>query len=247
MKDNSGFAFPARLDQGNGILRGAVESNSEDAKEIVGSVRSKLKTAARILATALLAPEFLSYWIRSRLLGRDRALEGSTQTLSLIPGIVGQYFRRAFLTQVLDCCHPSSLVEFGTIFSKVGTRIENNVYIGPRCHIGLAHLERDVLIGPGVHIPSGPLTHGTADPTQRIQNQPGLLQIVRIGAGTWIGSGAVIMADVGCDSVIGAGAVVTKPIPDQVIAAGIPARVIRNREQQAQPKEPAQAQKAGRL
>jgi virginiamycin A acetyltransferase len=201
------------------------------------SVRKGLKTCARALATVLLAPEFLSYWIRSRLLGRDRALEGSTQTLSMIPGIVGQVLRRAFLTQVLDSCHPNSLVEFGTIFSKAGTRIEENVYIGPRCHIGLAHLERDVLIAAGVHIPSGPLTHGTADPTRRIQDQPGLLQKVRIGAGTWIGSGAVIMADVGCDSIVGAGAVVTKPIPDRVLAAGVPARVIRNREQQTQPEE----------
>jgi len=117
-----------------------------------------------------------------------------------------------------------------TIFSKAGTRIEEKVYIGPHCHIGWVHIERDVLIAAGVHIPSGPMTHGTADPAKRIQDQSGLLQQIRIGAGTWIGSGAVIMADVGCDSVIGAGAVVTKPIPDRVLAAGVPARVLRNRE-----------------
>jgi acetyltransferase-like isoleucine patch superfamily enzyme len=74
------------------------------------------------------------------------------------------------------------------------------------------------------------MTHGTADPAKRIQDQPGSLQQIHIGAGTWIGSGAVIMADVGCDSVIGAGAVVTKPIPNRVLAAGVPARVLRNRE-----------------
>jgi len=34
---------------------------------------------------------------------------------------------------------------------------------------------------------------------------------------------------VGRHSVIGAGSVVTKPIPDWVIAAGVPARVIRSR------------------
>jgi len=199
------------------------------------SMKKRLKAIARIFATVILAPEFLSYWLRARLFGRDRALEGSTQTLSLFPGIVGQVFRRAFLTQVLDHCHPDSTVEFGTIFSKAGTRIEENVYIGPRCHIGLAHVERDVLIAAGVHIPSGPLTHGTADPSQRIQDQPGLLQIVRIGAGSWIGSGAVVMADVGRDSVVGAGAVVTKAIPDRVLAAGVPARVIRSREQEPRP------------
>jgi virginiamycin A acetyltransferase len=200
-------------------------------------MKKGLKAIVRVWATVILAPEFLSFWIRSLIFGRDRALEGSTQTLSLVPGIVGQVFRRAFLTQILDQCHPDSVVEFGTIFSKAGTRIEENVYIGPRCHIGLAHLERDVLIAAGVHIPSGPMTHGTADPNQPIQDQPGIRQQIRIGAGTWIGSGAVIMAEVGRDSVIGAGAVVTKPVPDRVLAAGVPARIIRSREQQPQPEE----------
>jgi acetyltransferase-like isoleucine patch superfamily enzyme len=63
------------------------------------------------------------------------------------------------------------------------------------------------------------------------------LQQIRIGAGTWVGSGAVIMADVGSDSIIGAGAVVTKPIPDRVLAAGVPARVVRNRESSTPPEE----------
>ena len=200
-------------------------------------MKKGLKTLARIGATLMLAPEFLSYWIRARWLGRDRALEGSTQMLSLIPGLVGQVFRRAFLSQVLDCCHPETTVEFGTIFSKARARIDENVYIGPNCHIGWVHVERDVLIAAGVHIPSGPRTHGTADLSMRIQDQPGLLQQIRIGAGTWIGSGAVVMADVGCDSVVGAGAVVTKPIPDRVLAAGVPARVVRNREPNSRPEE----------
>ena len=54
--------------------------------------------------------------------------------------------------------------------------------------------------------------------------------MIRIGAGTWIGAGAVIMADVGRDSIVGAGAVVTKPVPDRVMAAGVPARVLSSRE-----------------
>ena len=99
-------------------------------------MKKLLKMLSRLAATLILAPEFLSYWIRSRWLGRDRALEGSTQTLSLIPGLVGQIFRRAFLTQVLDYCHAQSTVEFGTIFSKAGVQIEENVYIGPHCHMG---------------------------------------------------------------------------------------------------------------
>jgi acetyltransferase-like isoleucine patch superfamily enzyme len=37
------------------------------------------------------------------------------------------------------------------------------------------------------------------------------------------------MADVGAQAIVGAGAVVTKPIPDRTVAAGVPARVVRSR------------------
>ena len=76
------------------------------------------------------------------------------------------------------------------------------------------HIERDVLIGSGVHITSGRETHGTDDPTRPIREQEGNRTLVRIGAGSWIGSGAIIMADVGANAVVGAGAVVAKPVPD---------------------------------
>lgn len=54
---------------------------------------------------------------------------------------------------------------------------------------------------------------------------------VTVGEGSWVGSGAVLLADVGHHCVIGAGSVVTRPIPDYAIAAGVPAKVIRDRRQ----------------
>jgi acetyltransferase-like isoleucine patch superfamily enzyme len=119
-------------------------------------------------------------------------------------------------------------VEFGAIFSRVGARLDDRTYVGPRCHLGLVHLEPDVLIAAGVHIPSGAYTHGT-DTAMPIRDQAGTRRLVRIGAGSWIGSNAVILADVGRHTIVGAGAVVTKPIPDGVIATGVPARVVRQR------------------
>jgi virginiamycin A acetyltransferase len=193
------------------------------------NVREIAKSGARGLATLLVSPMLLSYAVRSRVLGADRALEGSSQRLSLIPGIIGQYLRGAFLRQVLAACHPTATVEFGVLFSQTGTRIDQQVYIGPRCHIGLAHLEADVLLGAGVHVPSGARTHGTDDLSTAIRLQQNTRTLVRIGAGAWVGSGAVVMADVGPGSVVGAGSVVTREIPPNVVAAGVPARVIRAR------------------
>jgi acetyltransferase-like isoleucine patch superfamily enzyme len=87
-----------------------------------------------------------------------------------------------------------------------------------------------VLIAPGVHIPSGSRVHGIDDVTVPIRDQPGVHAMVHVGEGAWIGALAVVMADVGRGTVVAAGAVVTKALPDNVIAAGVPARVLRVRE-----------------
>jgi maltose O-acetyltransferase len=52
---------------------------------------------------------------------------------------------------------------------------------------------------------------------------------IEIGSDVWVGGGAIICPGVriGSRSVIGAGSVVTRDIPDQVFAAGNPCRVIR--------------------
>jgi len=197
------------------------------------SLRRIAKTMTRGAATVLVAPALLSFAVRSRLIGRDRSLEGSTQALALIPGLVGQYLRRAFLSRVLRSCHHTVTIEFGTIFSKAEACLDENVYVGPRCHLGLVHLEHDVLLAAGVHVPSGGDTHGHADADRPIREQTGVKRLVRIGAGSWIGSAAVVMADVGRDTIVGAGAVVTRPLPERVVAGGVPARVIRQRDELA--------------
>lgn len=192
-------------------------------------MREAAKSVARGLATLAVLPALASYAIRRAVLGADRALEGSSQALGLIPGVLGDYLRRAFLARVLAHCAPTATVQFGVLLSQADARLDDHVYVGPRCHLGLVHLERDVLLAAGVHVPSGGRTHGTDDPDRPIREQPNVRTLVRIGEGTWVGSAAVVMADVGRHSVIGAGSVVTSPIPDYSVAAGVPARVIRTR------------------
>ncbi|QFG27359.1 sugar O-acetyltransferase [Actinomadura sp. WMMB 499] len=84
----------------------------------------------------------------------------------------------------------------------------------------------DVQIGPNVQLltPTHPL-----DPERRRAKIEGAEPIV-IGDNVWLGGGAIVLAGVtiGANSVIGAGSVVTKDVPPDVVAVGTPARVIRS-------------------
>jgi virginiamycin A acetyltransferase len=191
-------------------------------------MKALVKTIARGLATVIVLPQLASYAVRAAVMGRDRALEGSMQLLANVPGVVGEYLRRAFLMRTLDHCSTTCVIGFGTLVSKTAARIDDRVYIGPRCHLGLVHLEADVMLAAGVHIPSGPHTHGT-EAGLPMREQPGERRRITVGEGSWIGSNAVVLADVGRDAIVGAGAVVTRPVPDHVVAAGVPARIVGQR------------------
>jgi acetyltransferase-like isoleucine patch superfamily enzyme len=191
--------------------------------------RGLVKLAFRFLAHVFVFPYVIWHWLWVPVLGRDRCVEGSTQFFSLVPGVFGEYLRRAFLYWAIENCHPSAVICFGTLFSKYRCRIGENVYVGPRCHLGMVDLQRDVLLAAGTHITSGAHVHGDETVSMPIREQEGKPVLVTIGAGSWIGSNAVVMADVGADCVIGAGAVVTKPILKRSVAVGVPARVVRTR------------------
>ncbi|MBN1491126.1 MAG: acyltransferase [Phycisphaerae bacterium] len=80
--------------------------------------------------------------------------------------------------------------------------------------------------------------HGI-EPGVPIRIQPHRSASIIIGADVWIGRGTVILkgVSIGDGSVIGANSVVNKDVPAGVIAAGIPARVIRFRGSSQQPAE----------
>ncbi len=83
------------------------------------------------------------------------------------------------------------------------------------------------LIGPAVQIYAA--TH-PMDPELRRTHESG--RPIEIGSDVWIGGGAIICPGVkiGSKSVIGAGSVVTRAIPEGVFAAGNPCRVLRTIE-----------------
>ena len=178
-------------------------------------------------------PAIAWYHIAGALIGKDCALEGTSQWLSLIPGRTGNLLRMAYYVRVLERCDRPVTICFGAILSKVGAQIGQHVYIGPCCQLGLVTIGRDTLLGPGVQIPSGPNTHSFDRLDIPIRMQPGDLRRVTIGDDCWLGAGSVIMADIGDQSIVGAGSVVTHPMPEKTISAGVPARIIKRRDDEA--------------
>lgn len=196
-------------------------------------MKTLLKTLLHLTATLTVLPAVAGYRLGACLTGRDRAFPGWSQAFSLLPGLTGQYLRRAFYALVLPRCEPGCCVTFGTIFSHPTARLGRDVYIGAHCSIGDVTIEDDVLIASHVSIMNGSGQHGITRLDVPIREQPGVFEPVTIGTGAWIGERCCIAASVGRHCVIGAGAVVTKPVPDYAIAVGVPARVVRYRHEPA--------------
>lgn len=191
------------------------------------------KKLAFALALVLAAPAWAAYRMGALLLGEQRAFAGWSQVFSLLPGLCGVNLRRAFYRLVLPECGDGACLTFGTVISHPSARIGRNVYVGPFCVLGDVTLGDDVLSGSHVSIINGGGQHGIERLDLPVREQPGTFPRVTIGRDTWIGDRAVVMADVGEHCVVAAGAVVTKPIPEYSIVAGVPAKIVRSRRSNA--------------
>jgi acetyltransferase-like isoleucine patch superfamily enzyme len=146
---------------------------------------------------------------------------------ALVPGILGDYARIAFYRWTLLECPPSSRIQFGSFFAHPEVRIGRRVYIGSYCILGKTVIGDRTQIASGVQILSGRHQHARDDSGRISGSEGGLFAPVVIGPDCWIGASAIIMADVGEASTIGAGSVVTRPIPPRSVAVGSPAKVIK--------------------
>jgi virginiamycin A acetyltransferase len=159
---------------------------------------------------------FLAFALPSGLLcgfGRIRAaFTFFAQHAALVPGLPGDYFRVAFYRLTLDSCHPESRIQFGSYFAHPQARVSKGVYIGSYCILG------QVLSGANQH---------PRDEQGRIQSsEKGTFSTVQIGADCWIGAQAIVMANVGSGTTVGAGAVVISELPAGVVGVGNPARIV---------------------
>jgi acetyltransferase-like isoleucine patch superfamily enzyme len=200
-------------------------------------MRTIAKRLANYCALGLTLPFASAYWLSAWIFGAMRSFPGWSQLMSLLPGMPGVYLRRAFYRWVLPRCGQGSFISFGSIFSHPTVCIGTNTYVGAFCCMGDLTLEDDVLVGSHVSIMNGSRQHGIERLDLPVREQPGQWPRITIGQDTWIGDRAVVMTDVGAHCVIGAGAVVTRPVPDYAIVAGVPAKVVGWRKEHA-PCEP---------
>lgn len=107
-------------------------------------------------------------------------------------------------------------------------------HIGERCFLwaGDGHGRIDIgekaLFGPEVFVTA---SNYQTRPGIPVMDQPKIEKDVRIGRDVWLGARSVVVAGVtiGDGCVIGAGAVVTRSLPANTVAAGVPARIVGSR------------------
>ncbi|RZK12043.1 MAG: acyltransferase [Flavobacterium sp.] len=124
----------------------------------------------------------------------------------------------------------SSIIEsFATINNGVGdVIIGNNTIVGmSNVIIGPVNIGNNVMLAQNIVV-SG-LNHGYQDVNVSPAFQKVSCKAITISDDVWIGANSVITAGVrlGKHSIIGAGSVVTKDIPEFSIAVGNPAKVIK--------------------
>jgi acetyltransferase-like isoleucine patch superfamily enzyme len=119
------------------------------------------------------------------------------------------------------------MVHFTSVASgkiKIGKNVGRSFALSGNCYIqGINGIEigDDTIFAPGVKMISA--NHDTSNLSTWVSASP-----IRIGKRCWIGANAVVLpgVELGNDVVIGAGAVVTKSIPNGSVAVGNPAKVI---------------------
>jgi acetyltransferase-like isoleucine patch superfamily enzyme len=135
---------------------------------------------------------------------------------------------REHLSEVIGQVVDESTMVFTPFHTNFGKHISlgKNVFINHACTFldlrGIV-IEDEVLVGPKVSLITE--NHPVAPEQRKMLD----LKRIVLKRNCWIGANSVILSGVtvGVNSVVAAGSVVTKDVPDDTVVAGVPARVIK--------------------
>ncbi|SDM25794.1 sugar O-acetyltransferase [Pedobacter antarcticus] len=136
---------------------------------------------------------------------------------------------RDCLSEIIGVRIDDSTTIFAPFYTNFGKFISigKNVFINHACSfldMGGITIEDDVLIGPKVNLIT---ENHPLDPGDR---KALLTKPIIIKRNAWIGAGATILPGVtiGENSVVAAGAVVSRDVPPNIVVGGVPAKIIRS-------------------
>ena len=190
-------------------------------------MRYEVKAAVVSLVHFVTWPFWVPSVLAYRVFGSERPFDVSAKLVSLWPGRIGQFLRASFYMKTLKVCHYDLAVGFGSFFSHPEAEVGKGVGIGSFTIIGTARLGDGVMVASRVSVLSGKYHHGGGRRGRDFRANDLCLEPVRIGDGSWLGEGSLIMADVGSQCIVSAGSVVTKAMPGGSTAIGNPARFLR--------------------
>ena len=136
-------------------------------------------------------------------------------------GHIANWLRCLFAKMIVDEMGKGCNVESGAEIME-HCKIGDHTGIGPRAVIGAGTVFKgNSMMGPDVHIYTN--AHRYDEEKHCFDGYTEMRPVI-IGANTWIGYGVIILpgVEIGDNSIIGAGSVVTKSIPAGVMAAGNP-------------------------
>jgi acetyltransferase-like isoleucine patch superfamily enzyme len=135
---------------------------------------------------------------------------------------------RERLSEIIDAKIDKSTTVFVPFYTNFGKHIKlgKNVFINHACtflDLGGIIIEDDVQIGPKVNLIT---ENHPVDPAKRKYLD---LKPIMIKRNAWIGAAATILPGVtiGENSIVAAGAVVNRDVPDNTIVGGVPAKALK--------------------
>ena len=146
--------------------------------------------------------------------------------------------RQAILTELLGTCHPLTFIEpafrcdYGFNIHTYGLAVIN--YNCVILDTSPVHIGAGAFIAPGVCLScAGHSIH----PGQRSEGIS-TSKPIRLEEDVWIGANAVVIegVSVGNGAVVAAGAVVTRDVPENAVVAGVPARIVKMKDEKTEGK-----------
>ncbi len=187
-----------------------------------------IKRLAFILGVVFTSPLILATWLESALLGHgcERIFGSCKEILALFPTPVGQFLRLGYYWAVCESVSPDAALLFGSMLAHRSVTLGAGVVVGAYSIVGTAEIGENVLIGPRVSLLSGKYQHGRPEEREQQQHRAGKYEKIYVGRNSWIGQGAVVMANIGENCTVSAGAVLYKDAPDNTTFMGNPARKV---------------------